>query len=291
MVILQKLAEGNPAVTRYQIQLSNAYNTIGVLHVGNGRLTEALAAFRKALPLRQKLTDDYPTVTDFQKQLSQILNNIGYLLVKTGRPDEALADYRNALNIIQKLAAANPGDNQIQRDLAGYGSNLGRLLAREKQFVDAFKKLDASLAIRKKLTETDPQSTDFATDLGESFAYRGWARFRAGQTSEAADDLRRATELWDKIPVLDIETRFERCRVLALLARLGAEAKSQTAAAEARAFADRAMAALEVAVKAGWSDLHELEGLEFNALRNRDDFQKLVKELEKKQAADPSRRP
>jgi tetratricopeptide (TPR) repeat protein len=117
-----------------------------------------------------------------------------------------MADYRNALNIIQKLAAANPGDKQIQRDLAGYGSNLGRLLARQNQFAEAFKTLDASLAIRKKLTEMDPNSTDFAGDLAESFANRGWARVHAGQTVEAADDLRRAIDSGTRFR-LSISTR------------------------------------------------------------------------------------
>jgi hypothetical protein len=42
------------------------------------------------------------------------------------------------------------------------------------------------------------------------------------------------------------------------------------------------MAALADAINAGWSELHELKEPDFDALRQRPDFQKLLKELEAK---------
>src|SRR5262249_28016221 len=83
----------------------------------------------------------------------------------------------------------------------------------------------------------------------------------------------------------DSEDRFERSRALALLAGLAAEAKSGMTAAEAKAFADQAVAALQDAVKAGWTRAEELKEPDFDALRKRDDFQRLVKELSLKAAA------
>ena len=66
-------------------------------------------------------------------------------------------------------------------------------------------------------------------------------------------NLRRALELWAKVPAPDREQRFERSRALALLVGLAADAKSGVTAAEATAFADQAVAALQDAVKAGWA--------------------------------------
>jgi hypothetical protein len=54
---------------------------------------------------------------------------------------------------------------------------------------------------------------------------------------------------------------------------------------EADAFADQAVAALRAALRAGWGWTEELKEPDFDALRGREDFQKLVKELAVKAAA------
>src|SRR5262249_39131878 len=118
--------------------------------------------------------------------------------------------------------------------------------------------------------------------LGYSHAFRGAAHARAGRPAEAAADLRRALELWAKNKNGDSEDRFERARALALLAGLGVEAKSGVSAAEAAAFADQGAAPLRDAIQAGWGVLGELKEPDFDAVRQRDDFRKLLKELEAK---------
>jgi hypothetical protein len=69
-----------------------------------------------------------------------------------------------------------------------------------------------------------------------------------------------------------------------LLAGLGGEAKSGVTAAEAAAFADQSVAALRDGLQAGWGLASELKEPDFDALRRREDFQKLLAELEKKAA-------
>jgi hypothetical protein len=50
----------------------------------------------------------------------------------------------------------------------------------------------------------------------------------------------------------------------------------------AKTFADQAVAALAHAVKTGWALPSELKEPDFDALRGRDDFRKLVAEVEAK---------
>jgi hypothetical protein len=78
------------------------------------------------------------------------------------------------------------------------------------------------------------------------------------------------------------ETWFERSRVLALLAGLGGDAKSGVTKDEARTFADRSVAALAESVKTGYPLPSELKEPDFDALGGRDDFKKLLAELEAK---------
>src|SRR5262249_16460180 len=129
---------------------------------------------------------------------------------------------------------ANPADSVFQIWLTIIQNNLGRALDRQKRLAEAFTALEKGLVIVQELAKADPNDTFNRRQLGESHAFRGGppapprppARARAGQPAEAAADLRRALELWAKLPSLDIEIQVERSRALALLSGLGGDAKS-----------------------------------------------------------------
>ena len=159
---------------------------------------------------------------------------------------------------------------------------MGMALGRQKQFAEAFTALDAGLAIGQKLAEGHPKNTYYSQVLGECHAIRGAVRARAGQPAEAAADLRRALELWAKVPHLDNEMQFERSQALALLAGLGGDAKSGVTKDEAKTFADQSVAALAAVVKLGWALPSELKEPDFDALRGRADFQKQVAAVQAK---------
>ena len=74
-----------------------------------------------------------------------------------------------------------------------------------------------------------------------------------------------------------------------MLAGLAADAKSGVTAAEAAAFADQAVAAVRDTLEAGWGRYDELKEPDFDPLRGREDFKKLLAELEAK--AGPKAKP
>jgi WD40 repeat protein/tetratricopeptide (TPR) repeat protein len=261
----QPFMPATPAERKHQVA---QYSNLGKRLAWVGRVTEAEEAYRAAL----RLAPDDPDAHE----------NIGYLESQMGKPAEALPALQKALAIRQKLADANPTVPRYQSDLATAESSLGRLLARLKRFADAFAAIDDGLAMRQKLAEADPKNTAYTSQLGYSHAYRGWALVRSGQPSKASADLRRALELWGKEAASNSEMRFERSRVLALLAGLGGNAKSGVATAEAATFADQAVAALRDTINDSWNWPNELKEPDFDALRGRADFQKLVAEVEAK---------
>jgi tetratricopeptide (TPR) repeat protein len=201
--------------------------------------------------------------------------------LKTGKPTEAEAEYRKALAIYQKLADNDLAATHFRYWLANGHIELGRLLAREKRFPEAFSALETGLAISQKLVDADSKNTQYTAILGWSCAYRGEARVRAGKPAEAAADLRQSVELWARVPNLDPETKFGRARALALLAGLGTDPNSGVPRGEAATFADRSVAGLRDAINAG-AARDELKDPDFDALRGRDDFRKLVAEVEAK---------
>jgi tetratricopeptide (TPR) repeat protein/tRNA A-37 threonylcarbamoyl transferase component Bud32 len=280
LAVNQELADANPKVAAFQSALAGTHNNIGDLLSQTGKPTEALQAHKTVLAIRQKLADANRAVADFQSDVAASHNSIGYLLSLTGKLSEALQAFQEALTIRRKLAEENPTVTKFQRALAQSDNLIGRLLARQQRFAESLTALDAGLGIRQKLVNADPKNREYTTDLGYSYAYRGWALVRSGQPSpQAAADLRQAVELWAKSSAPNTETRFERSRAFALLAGLGGEGKSGVTKTEAARFADQAIAALRDAIRAGWNQPPELKEPDFDALRDREDFQKLVGEV------------
>jgi tetratricopeptide (TPR) repeat protein len=283
--IRQKLAEADPATPFIQNLLAWSHHNVGLLLAQLGNRVEALAAHEKARAIRQKLADASPASIEFQRVLATSHQNIGWILSQMGKPDEALAAHRKTLAIRQKLVDANPTVPDFQGDLAGSLYYTGRLLARQGRFAEALACLDKGQALFQQLTDAHPENPTNTLRLGYSHAFRGAARARAGQSAEAAADLRTALHLWSSTKEPDAEDHFEHARALSILAGLESEEKSGATAA---AFAYRAIAGLRRAVQSGWTLLDELKEPDFDPLRKRDDFQKLVKELEAKAA--PARR-
>jgi WD40 repeat protein/tetratricopeptide (TPR) repeat protein len=256
------------------MQLTDPREKLAAAYALNGR-------FESALAIQKKLADADPASL-VSIALADSYYNFGNVLSAAGKRAEALASHEAARAIRQKWAAANPVLTDFQGALAASQNSIGRLHARDQRFAEAFTALDAGLAIRRKLAEGNPKNTEFASDLGLSYAFRGAARGRAGQPAEAAADLQRALESWAKVPSPSTETRFERARALALLARLGKDAASGVATALAATSADQAVTALRDAIQDGWAECDELKGPDFEVLRDRADFQQLAAALEKK---------
>ena len=280
--IMEKLANAYPANTSVQKYLATGHINFGKLLAEAGRPEEAMAGYLKALAVIQKLVEANPAVSTYQSVLALGYWNLAESLRPTGRPGEAMEADRKALAINQRLADANPTVSEYQDRLAVAHGNLGWWLARQKRFAEAFTAIDAGLAIHRKLSAAHPENLEYTGHLGDSHAIRGRALFRSGQRSQAAADLRRALELGAKLPNPSGELMIDRSSVLALLAGLGGEAKSGVTAAEAMAFADQAVAALRDAMSAGWNRSDELKEPDFDALRGRDDFKKLVADVEAK---------
>jgi serine/threonine protein kinase len=313
---LQKLLDDDPKNMEVARQLGYLYNSRAKVRIKLGQVKEAVADQRKAverwgwLPARDwSLRIQYArTLARLAKHGEDPKSGVTAAEAKTfadqgvtelaeavkagwtaladliGPDFDAIRDREDFKNLEAELAAklGQPANISYQLELARYNNELGRRHSRQKRSAEALTALDAGLTIRQKLFEANTQNTSYAQVLGYSYAYRGAARVRASQPAEAAADLRRVLELWAKLPNLGNQEHVELSRSLALLAGLDGDANSGVSQDEAKAFADQSIAALADAIKAGWTDLAELKETDFDAIREREDFQKLQAELEAK---------
>jgi tetratricopeptide (TPR) repeat protein len=278
--ILEELAKAHPANTSVQSYLGRSYGDSAIAWIDTGKPVEAVMDLRKAVAAQQKIVDVNSAVSESQVRLAYGHNNMAFVLARTGKLAEALKEFQEGLAIIQKLAAAHPANTNYQNDVAWGINHIGRMHARQKRFTEAFAGFERGLPILQKLVAANPTVPGFTIVLGCGHAFRGSAHLHAGHPAEAAADLRRAVALLDKGK--DKDAHFERSRALALLTGLAAEPKSSVTKDEAKAFADQAVLALREAIRGGWNWPGELKESDFDALRGRDDFKKLVAELEAK---------
>jgi hypothetical protein len=184
------------------------------------------------------------------------------------------------MTVAQQLADANPANPNYRFTISFCHDLMGRAYDRQKRWAEALTAFEAGLVMRQELVKADPENNLYRDILGDSYANHGMARVRAGQPAKAAADLRRALELRAKSPHQDRQRQLGRSRTLAVLAGLGADAKSGVTKDEAKKFADQSVANLADVVKAGLAPPNDLKEPDFDVLRGRADFQKLVAEVE-----------
>ena len=102
-----------PATRGWQRDLSVSYNKIGDVLVAQGKLDEALKAYRDGLAIAERLAAADRSNTQWQRDLSVSYNKIGDVLVAQGKLDEALKAYRDGLAIRERLAAADPQQHAV----------------------------------------------------------------------------------------------------------------------------------------------------------------------------------
>ena len=280
--IAVKLADGHPAVNQFQLLLAHNHLHIGRALADIGEPDKAMTAFESARAILQRQAEANPTDHYVQQMLGFCNNANGELLARIGKPGEALQFHQKARALLLKYAKANPDFRDVQRELASSLEKTGLLLsASGKTAKEALLACQEALAIRQKLSEAQPALPWLQWELAISLSELGTVQRRAGQPAEAVASLRRAIALVEQLPTFTALNHYSLACCHAQLAAIAAETGSGMTAEERMAEAERAMAALRQSVTAGFSGIAKLRtDVSLDALRPREDFRKLVKELE-----------
>jgi tetratricopeptide (TPR) repeat protein len=171
--LYQKLADDNPAVTKFRDYLSISHQGIGNVLSDMGKPADAIAEYRKALEINQKQDAEDPTGTRVRGGLAGNHNSLANMLSKTGKLAEAEAEFRKAVAIRQKLVDDNPADTGRRRrladSLADSHFNHGILLLNRVKPAEAEAEFRKAVAIRQKLVDDNPADTEFRNDLSSEY--------------------------------------------------------------------------------------------------------------------------
>lgn len=157
----------------------------GDLLCDQGDLTEALAAYQKALAMSQRLARTDPSNTGWQRIRSVSQERIGDVLRTKGDLAGALAAYRESLTVRQRLAATDPSNTKWQRDLSVNHNNVGFVLYNQGDRAGALAAFQESLAVRQRLATADSTNTEWQRDLSVSHVNVGNVLYDQGDLTGA----------------------------------------------------------------------------------------------------------
>ena len=283
---MQKLADDNPAVTEFRYNLAVFRHNLALPL--SDKPSEAEAEQRNAIALLQKLADDNPAVINFRMALADSHRNLADTLSRMGKLTEAVAEYRKAITIFGKVVDDDPMVLFHRERLALALNMLGDLLLRLGRPAEALDAYGRAFPLNEKLIKENPAEKNNLFVANGLLVGRGRARRDLGDPAGAAADVRHSLRLFEALRLPEGLAAFNiACSHAALVGFAGQEGTG-VSAAEGKAHADQAMALLRKYVEAGFGNIHEYrtEGA-LDPLREREDFKKLLTELEQKSAARP----
>jgi tetratricopeptide (TPR) repeat protein len=266
----------NPAAApAYREDLAKTYQDLGATLRRLGRPQPAQEAYRAALAVLEGLTVRLPDMRTYRDRYVQAARELAEFLESDSRAAEAQVVYREELETLEKLTTADPKSVEDQEEI-------GRLYIQLGQWDMAILVYTQALAIqperwelwsgrgraRLELRQWDECIADYtraielAPDVHTNWFHRGLAYMRQGKWDGLVADY---TKLLEKYPD-DFNALHDRAVGYAQLHQ-----------------PEQAVADLRQAFSKGYKDLEAVKKDDrFAPLRDREDFQKLLAELEEK---------
>lgn len=290
-VILDKLVEKYGIRPDIRQALATCRNNQGLdLHAQNQH-KKSKEAFDYAIMTRKQLTKEFPTRLDFRKELASSYNNLALLYVdihnlKDAKLPFSLMDaelaYFEALKLKRKLVEEFPNYEILRRDLVETLINhvhLCNMRGDQKALRDSIAESERHLGVLLKSNPNNPiyRQMYLGTLQTLTYAHAGLLEnVEAIRTAEKIRDLgwKPSTDAYNATITL--------CECTSIASR-NSKLDSKKRKEAVRFYGDEAMNLLRNAINIGFNDIARLKkDSDLDILRVREDFQKILVELEKR---------
>jgi serine/threonine protein kinase len=275
------LATADPSDLEGRAALAKMNGNIGAILRRAGLLAEALESLEAASAIYHRLLETNPSVSAFQEESSFFGGELGEVLRRVGRPAEARVALERSRDMHERLVEAHPKDIAYRDVLASIHTSLGDVARATARPDEARAEYGRALVLGEEVMKATPKEPIYAVGVADNLRRLGLLEYAAGRFADAAAANRRALALYLGVPKLWERQVFELACCQAALAGLAGKDGSGVPAADGLAEADKAMELLRKAVAGGYLNLYELRNdAGLDALRQRNDFQKLVADLQ-----------
>jgi tetratricopeptide (TPR) repeat protein len=276
-----RLVRDFPATVRYLDLVATALDNLAeTIKTDASRRTQAIAPFERAIAIQERLVAEAPSSRANLAKLAATCDRLACLWRELGSHDQAETYYRRALAIQSRLARERPDERSILFANGRALHNLADLLRNRGRSAEALELERAAverLGLLYRGNVTDP-------DYRRAFSYASWGLC---DLLLASNDVRAASDAIAEYQTIErngYEELLESARFLCKREDRGQQDQAVSTSprdALAKSYADRAMIALEQAVRYGFRDLEDLRTSSiYHPLRNRDDFVSLLRGIE-----------
>ena len=305
-----------------QRDLYVSYDKVGNVSLELGDARAARDAYKRGLEVARRLAEADPASAVAQRDLSISYNKVGNAALRLGDTRAAGDAYRKALGIRRRLAEADPDSAQAQTDLAVSHYKLGQCHQQELQFPEAAACYGRALEALRRLEQAgklrgQPRYAGWQKTFQQSLAFcqaaqqaiadldfalkqppalvprlldvRVRALARAGRHADAAATAERLHDREPKGPdnLYNAACAYALCVTAVAPGKAPEQLSAEEKAARER-YAARAVAVLREAVGRGFKDAVRVKAAaDLETLCGREDFKKLLVELEAKSKAAP----
>jgi tetratricopeptide (TPR) repeat protein len=206
----QLVAAGDPGAVEH---LANAIFCTGNLASMGGRLADAEAAYRAALPYAERSLADQPDYPNRRDLLASLHYNIGNICSAMNRQTDAEAAYRAALEHQEINVRDRPDLPELRNHLAQTRFNLGNVCLALRRGPEAAEWFRAARELWLRLAAEQPDIVGHAHNLARSCFNFGYVAGWQGPTAEALDAHKQAQDVWERLLQEFGENVEQRCDV------------------------------------------------------------------------------
>ena len=300
LVIEGQLAAEDPKAIEPRISMAKAHGLLGQALMLQPDGTEpALESCQKAVELREEVVRDRPELADQSYLLAMDLGDLNVVQQLAGKLDSALKSLRRAVEILERLDRQYPGVLNYQGGLASTYNMISDLHRRRRELAESLAFAQKARAMLDRLVAEHPKDVYSRIDLAKANNNIGRVYLQSGESVEALRSFQRAVDLYESLPELDPRNSYNlACNAALSIPLIGAERGTQGTLDAGKLskgdrfrrekYGDRAVELLRRATRGGFLNLEVLESdTDLDAIRQRADFQDLIKEVEKKAAESP----
>lgn len=190
-----KLAREYPRELLHRHNLAGTQMNLGIAYRALDRPDDAEKAYQQSLQVNQQLAHEHPDIPLYQVQQGKIANNLGYLYHLTDRPEKAKAAYEQAIAIHGELARRYRGTLEFAFNVASTRMNLAKFLHEKENTADSIPVYSQAIAELEAARKIEPREPEIRRSLHNAYFGRASALQKLGKPDEALPDWRRTVEL------------------------------------------------------------------------------------------------
>jgi tetratricopeptide (TPR) repeat protein/tRNA A-37 threonylcarbamoyl transferase component Bud32 len=272
----ERLSTEYPTVVDYRNELAGILTDRAAVHQDEGRMEESDDDLRRSLKLREDLVKQAPELVDYLRRLAFVRFALARHLQLKANYAEALTYIRVGLEEIRLLVQRYPDVVEYHTDLASFLSCSGEILLELRDYGGATRSFRRAIEERRYVLNSDPGEKRIANELLVDLAQLAAAYLGRGDHASAATT---ADEMAALTPA-DPEEQRRAGRFLArcvIVSGVDPQGLSPKEVIELKTgYGDRAIVHLRKAVALGFRDPEEFQHPDYDEIRDRDDFRKLV---------------